>query len=43
MPTYVTLFRYTQQGIQSIKDMPTRLEQNKQLLSSLGGEVKGST
>ena len=41
MPTYVTLLRYTQQGIQSIKDMPTRLEQNRQLLSSLGGEVKG--
>ena len=41
MPTYITLFRYTQQGKQNIKDMPTRLEQNKQLLSRLGAELKG--
>ena len=40
MPTYITLFRYTQQGLQTVKEMPNRLEQGKQLARSLGGEVK---
>ena len=25
MPTYLTLLRYTQQGVEKIKDSPTRL------------------
>ena len=40
MPTYMTLIRYTQQGIQSIKDSSTRLDTAKALFKSLGAEIK---
>lgn len=40
MPTYMTLIRYTQQGIQSIKDSPTRLDTAKALYNSLGAKIK---
>ena len=40
MPTYMTLIRYTQQGIESIKDSPTRLDAAKDLYRSLGAEIK---
>ena len=40
MPTYMTLVRYTQQGIESIKDSPARLDTAKDLYKSLGAEIK---
>ena len=40
MPTYMTLIRYTQQGIESIKDSPARLDTAKDLYRSLGAEIK---
>ena len=40
MPTYMTLIRYTQQGIQSIKDSPIRLDTAKALFKSLDAEIK---
>lgn len=40
MPTYMTLVHYTQQGIESIKDSPARLDTAKALYRSLGGEIK---
>jgi uncharacterized protein with GYD domain len=40
MPTYVTLCRYTEQGIKNIKESPSRLERVKQGLKALGGELK---
>src|SRR5438445_13074743 len=40
MATYITLLKYTDQGIKSIKESPSRLEKAKQLLKSLGGELK---
>jgi len=40
MPTYITLLRYTQQGIEKIKDGPTRLEAAKQSIRAMGGEIK---
>jgi uncharacterized protein with GYD domain len=40
MPTYITLGRWTQQGVQQIKESPARLDAFKQLVKSLGGEVK---
>ena len=40
MPTYMTLIRYTQQGIESIKDSPARLDTAKDLYKSLGAEIK---
>ncbi len=40
MPTYITLLHYTQQGIEKMKDSPTRLEAAKQSVRAMGGEFK---
>ena len=40
MATYITLLKYTDQGIKTIKESPSRLEKARQLLKSLGGELK---
>ncbi len=40
MATYVLLLSYTQQGIQDIKESPTRLEASKKAWKSMGGEIK---
>ena len=40
MPTYVTLVRYTDQGIRNIKESPARLEAAKKLAQSAGAEIK---
>jgi uncharacterized protein with GYD domain len=41
MPAYITLARWTQQGIEGVKESPARLDALKQLVRSQGGEVKG--
>jgi uncharacterized protein with GYD domain len=41
MPTYLTLARWTQQGIEKVKESPARLDAFKRLVKSAGGEVKG--
>ena len=41
MPAYVTLFRYTQKGIENIKDGPARVDAAKQLLAAAGGKLIG--
>jgi uncharacterized protein with GYD domain len=40
MATYVMTFSFTQQGIQQVKDSPARVEAAKQIVQSMGGEVK---
>jgi uncharacterized protein with GYD domain len=40
MPTYISLLRYTQQGIAAIKQAPTRLDAAKQAYKKAGGELK---
>jgi uncharacterized protein with GYD domain len=40
MPTYISLLRYTQQGIAAIKQGPTRLDAAKQAYKKAGGELK---
>jgi uncharacterized protein with GYD domain len=40
MPTYITLARWTQQGIEKVKESPARLDAFKKLVKSAGGEVK---
>lgn len=40
MPTYVTLFDYTQHGIENIDEGPDRLDDAKEFIESLGGELK---
>jgi len=41
MPTYVALHRYTQKGLENIKDGPARLEAAKQALAAAGGKLLG--
>jgi uncharacterized protein with GYD domain len=41
MPTYVTLFKWTEQGIKTIKDAPARFEASRKLVESTGGKILG--
>ena len=41
MPVYVTLYRYTQQGISKIKEAPERIAAAKQRLKDAGAEMIG--
>ena len=41
MASYISLYRYTQQGIQNIKQSPARLDEAKELIKAAGGELKG--
>lgn len=40
MPTYVTLLRFTDQGIRNIKEGPGRLDSAKKAFQAAGGELK---
>ena len=41
MPTYVTLVKWTEQGIQKIKDLPDRLEAAGKIMEAMGGKFTG--
>lgn len=40
MPTYITLIRFTQQGIEKIRESPARLDKAKAAVKAAGGEMK---
>ncbi len=40
MATYITLIRYTQQGVQNMKESPSRLDKAKEAIKAAGGELK---
>ena len=40
MPNYITLLRFTEQGIRTIKDGPERLDQAKQDYRAAGADLK---
>lgn len=40
MKTYIIFFGFTAQGIQNIKDSPARVDAARQVVRSMGGEVK---
>jgi uncharacterized protein with GYD domain len=40
MATYVSLIRYTEQGIRNIKESPNRLDAAKKAYQAAGGELK---
>jgi uncharacterized protein with GYD domain len=40
MATYITLLRYTQQGITTIKDAPKRVDAARKAYQALGAELK---
>jgi len=41
MPTYVTLFKWTEQGVKDVKNTPARFEASKKLTASMGGKILG--
>jgi uncharacterized protein with GYD domain len=40
VPTYVLLQKWTQAGIETVKDSPRRIERAKDIFKSVGGEIK---
>lgn len=40
MPTYIIRMRFTAKGIEQIREGPARIEAARQLLRSLGGDLK---
>ena len=40
MPTYVALYKFTQDGIKNIKQSPTRLNRAKKAIKAGGGKLK---
>jgi uncharacterized protein with GYD domain len=40
MPTYISLLRYTQKGLESMKDGPARVDAAKQAFKAMGAEMK---
>ena len=41
METYIVLANYTQQGVASIKDAPTRINEGRQAIEAAGGKLVG--
>jgi uncharacterized protein with GYD domain len=41
MPTFVTLIKFTQKGIEAIKDGPARLDAAKRAYDAVGAKLKG--
>ena len=41
MATYISLIRYTQQGVENMKQSPARLDVAKQVFRAMGAELKG--
>jgi len=41
MPTYITLFKLTDQGIKNIKNAPQRIEAAVKAVEAAGGKMKG--
>ncbi len=41
MPTYVTLFKWTEQGVKDIKNVLPRIDATKKLVSATGGKMIG--
>jgi uncharacterized protein with GYD domain len=39
MPTYISLLRYTQQGIAAMEQSPGRLDKAKEMYRKAGGET----
>ena len=40
MATYVMLFKFTQKGIENVKESPDRVEALKQVFRDMGAEIK---
>jgi len=41
MPHYISLARYTQKGVENVKDAPKRIDAAKKSIEAAGGTLKG--
>ncbi len=41
MPTYIILMKLTEEGIQTLKDGPARVQESKKLMEEMGGILTG--
>jgi uncharacterized protein with GYD domain len=41
MPTYVTLFKWTEHGVKDVKNAPARFQAAKKLTEAMGGKTLG--
>jgi len=41
MPTYISLFNWTDQGIRNVKEAPQRIDAFKKAVEAVGGKVNG--
>jgi uncharacterized protein with GYD domain len=41
MATYITLYNWTQKGIENVKESPARLDKAKQMAETMGGKILG--
>jgi uncharacterized protein with GYD domain len=41
MPHYITLFHFTQKGVENIKQGPSRFDAGKKAIEAGGGKLKG--
>ena len=41
MPAFITLFKYTPQGLATIKESPDRINKSRALVEQLGGRIIG--
>ena len=42
MPTYIGLFKWTEQGVRNVKDTVTRVEQARAAIEKAGGRLTGT-
>ena len=40
MPTYLSLMRWTKEGLEKIKDSPARVDAGKKAVEAAGGKVR---
>ncbi len=40
MPTFITLLKWTEQGIKNIKESPSRVDQAREAIKAVGEEMK---
>lgn len=41
MPSYITLWEYTQQGVEDIGESPERIDELEEMFEEMGGELQG--
>jgi uncharacterized protein with GYD domain len=40
MPSYITLWEYTQQGVENVRESPERIDEIEEMFEGMGGELQ---